>query len=81
MNRIRVLLVGNDENGSNDEAHASRFQDVKLARIYIDEIIARDGILVMIKLRFGWIIYLVVLADAAESVSDAIRFEYCLASS
>ncbi|GJZ14681.1 hypothetical protein Tco_0550358, partial [Tanacetum coccineum] len=26
-------------------------------------------------------IYLVVLADTAESVSDAIRFEYCLASS
>ncbi|GKE84039.1 hypothetical protein Tco_1557781 [Tanacetum coccineum] len=26
-------------------------------------------------------IYFVVLADAAESVSDAIRFEYCLASS
>ncbi|GJZ84047.1 hypothetical protein Tco_0649220 [Tanacetum coccineum] len=30
--------------------------------------------------RFRWIIYLVVLADAAESVSDAIRFECCLAS-
>ncbi|GKA92514.1 hypothetical protein Tco_0814439, partial [Tanacetum coccineum] len=30
---------------------------------------------------FRWMIYLVVLADAAESVSDAIRFEYCLASS
>ncbi|GJV45499.1 hypothetical protein Tco_1430035 [Tanacetum coccineum] len=33
------------------------------------------------QLRFRWMIYLVVLADAAESVSDAIRFEYCLASS
>ncbi|GJY01889.1 hypothetical protein Tco_0360041 [Tanacetum coccineum] len=31
--------------------------------------------------RFRWMIYFVVLADAAESVSDAIRFEYCLASS
>ncbi|GKC48947.1 retrovirus-related pol polyprotein from transposon TNT 1-94 [Tanacetum coccineum] len=31
--------------------------------------------------RFRWVNYLVVLADAAESVSDAIRFEYCLASS
>ncbi|GJY53060.1 hypothetical protein Tco_0444724 [Tanacetum coccineum] len=30
---------------------------------------------------FRWMIYLVVLADAAESDSDAIRFEYCLASS
>ncbi|GJT54008.1 hypothetical protein Tco_0989062 [Tanacetum coccineum] len=26
--------------------------------------------------RFRWMIYLVVLADAAESVSDAIRFEF-----
>ncbi|GJX12529.1 hypothetical protein Tco_0204287 [Tanacetum coccineum] len=33
------------------------------------------------QLIFRWMIYLVVLADAAESVSDAIRFEYCLASS
>ncbi|GJZ90574.1 hypothetical protein Tco_0662501 [Tanacetum coccineum] len=28
-----------------------------------------------------WMIYLVVLADAAESVRDTIGFEYCLASS
>ncbi|GKD51081.1 hypothetical protein Tco_1280057 [Tanacetum coccineum] len=28
-----------------------------------------------------WMIYLVVLADAAERVRDAIGFEYCLASS
>ncbi|GJU34658.1 hypothetical protein Tco_1183012 [Tanacetum coccineum] len=28
-----------------------------------------------------WMIYFVVLADTAEIVSDAIRFEYCLASS
>ncbi|GJX39022.1 hypothetical protein Tco_0252325 [Tanacetum coccineum] len=32
------------------------------------------------QLRFRWMIYLVVLADDAESVRDAIRFEYCLAS-
>ncbi|GKC03394.1 hypothetical protein Tco_0995004 [Tanacetum coccineum] len=31
--------------------------------------------------RLRWMIYPVVLADAAESVRDAIRFEYCLASS
>ncbi|GJR82253.1 hypothetical protein Tco_0153038 [Tanacetum coccineum] len=31
--------------------------------------------------RLTWMIYLVVLADAAESVRDAIGFEYCLASS
>ncbi|GJZ47744.1 hypothetical protein Tco_0601576 [Tanacetum coccineum] len=31
--------------------------------------------------RLRWMIYLVVLADAAESVRDTIGFEYCLASS
>ncbi|GKD52793.1 putative reverse transcriptase domain-containing protein [Tanacetum coccineum] len=31
--------------------------------------------------RFRWMTYLAVLADTAESDSDAIRFEYCLASS
>ncbi|GJU70498.1 hypothetical protein Tco_1256757 [Tanacetum coccineum] len=31
--------------------------------------------------KLRWMIYLVVLADAAESVRDAIGFEYCLASS
>ncbi|GJS44150.1 hypothetical protein Tco_0569193 [Tanacetum coccineum] len=33
------------------------------------------------QLRLRWMTYLVVLADAAESVRDAIGFEYCLASS
>ncbi|GJU17737.1 hypothetical protein Tco_1145703 [Tanacetum coccineum] len=33
------------------------------------------------QLRLRWMIYLVVLADAAESVRDAIGFEYCLAPS
>ncbi|GKC11052.1 hypothetical protein Tco_1007834, partial [Tanacetum coccineum] len=33
------------------------------------------------QLKLRWMIYLVVLADAAESVRDEIRFEYCLASS
>ncbi|GJU64426.1 hypothetical protein Tco_1246261 [Tanacetum coccineum] len=33
------------------------------------------------QLRLRWMIYLVVLADAAEIVRDAIGFEYCLASS
>ncbi|GJU68257.1 hypothetical protein Tco_1254516 [Tanacetum coccineum] len=33
------------------------------------------------QLRFRWMIYLMVLADAGESVRDAIGFEYCLASS
>ncbi|GJW11853.1 hypothetical protein Tco_1577680 [Tanacetum coccineum] len=33
------------------------------------------------QLRLRWMIYLMVLADAAESVRDAIGFGYCLASS
>ncbi|GJU53195.1 hypothetical protein Tco_1226909 [Tanacetum coccineum] len=33
------------------------------------------------QLRLRWMIYLVVLTDVAESVRDAIGFEYCLASS
>ncbi|GJU33728.1 reverse transcriptase domain-containing protein [Tanacetum coccineum] len=33
------------------------------------------------QLRLRWMMYLVVLADAAESVRYAIGFEYCLASS
>ncbi|GJY01508.1 hypothetical protein Tco_0359660 [Tanacetum coccineum] len=33
------------------------------------------------QLRLRWMIYLVVLAEATESVRDAIGFEYCLASS
>ncbi|GJT40302.1 hypothetical protein Tco_0940167 [Tanacetum coccineum] len=33
------------------------------------------------QLRLRWMIYLVILADATESVRDAIGFEYCLASS
>ncbi|GJY81114.1 hypothetical protein Tco_0493865 [Tanacetum coccineum] len=62
--------------------YTRRFQDVKLARIYIDEIIARNGIpLSDDSIRLRWMIYLVVLADAAESVRDAIGFEYYLASS
>nr|GEY63530.1 putative reverse transcriptase domain-containing protein [Tanacetum cinerariifolium] len=32
------------------------------------------------QLRLRWMIYLVVLADAAESVRDAIGFKCCLAS-
>ncbi|GJU77788.1 hypothetical protein Tco_1274858 [Tanacetum coccineum] len=33
------------------------------------------------QLRLRWMIYLMVLADAAKSVRDVIGFEYCLASS
>ncbi|GJR78158.1 hypothetical protein Tco_0148943 [Tanacetum coccineum] len=33
------------------------------------------------QIRLRWMIYLMVLADAAESVRNMIGFEYCLASS
>ncbi|GJT49586.1 hypothetical protein Tco_0975743 [Tanacetum coccineum] len=49
MDRIWVLLVGSVM----DEAHASRYLDVKLAMIYIDEIIAKNGILVTINSADG----------------------------
>ncbi|GJT34768.1 putative reverse transcriptase domain-containing protein [Tanacetum coccineum] len=49
-----------------DETHASRYLEWN----------SGDD---QFKLR--WMIYLVVLADAAESVKDANGFEYCLASS
>ncbi|GJU13855.1 hypothetical protein Tco_1136251 [Tanacetum coccineum] len=49
-------------------------------RIYIDKVDPAHGSSCADYFRFRWMIYLVVLADAAESVSDAIRFEYCLAS-
>ncbi|GJV09431.1 hypothetical protein Tco_1347087 [Tanacetum coccineum] len=49
-----------------DEAHASR---------YLEWNSGED------RLRLRWMTYLVVLADAAEGVRDAIGFGYCLASS
>ncbi|GJZ37136.1 hypothetical protein Tco_0583327 [Tanacetum coccineum] len=45
------------------------------------EAFKQENILVERLHGFRWMIYLVVLADDAESVRDAIRFEYCLASS
>ncbi|GJR85218.1 putative reverse transcriptase domain-containing protein [Tanacetum coccineum] len=63
------------------DIYTRRFQDVKLARIYIDDIIARKCNSGDDQLRLRRMIYLVVLADVAESVKDSIRFEYCLASS
>ncbi|GJZ22734.1 hypothetical protein Tco_0559773 [Tanacetum coccineum] len=73
-----VLLVGSVMDG----AHASRYLVHPGAdKTYynlgdIKEWNSGDD-----QLRLRWMIYLVVLADAAESVRDAIGFEYCLASS
>ncbi|GJS89698.1 putative reverse transcriptase domain-containing protein [Tanacetum coccineum] len=59
-----------------EKLYTRRFQDVELARIYIDEWNSGDD-----QLRLRWMIYLVVLADGVKSVRDATGFEYCLASS
>ncbi|GJT14283.1 hypothetical protein Tco_0861325 [Tanacetum coccineum] len=80
MDQIRVLLVGSVM----DEAYASRYlvhpgadkAYYNLGDMYCKEWNSGDD-----QLRLRWMIYLVVLADAVESVRDAIGFEYYLASS
>nr|GFA83846.1 hypothetical protein [Tanacetum cinerariifolium] len=71
MDRIWVLLVGSVM----DEAHASRYLE-HLGTDKTKEWNSGDD-----QLRLRWMIYFVVLANAAESVKDAIGFEYFLASS
>ncbi|GJZ14492.1 hypothetical protein Tco_0550169 [Tanacetum coccineum] len=92
MDRIWVLLVGSVM----DEAHASSLRYLSENEIESPWILSLnfqgqsseyDVNWVMEwnsgddQLRLRWMIYLVVLADAAESVRYAIGFEYCLASS
>ncbi|GJR91324.1 hypothetical protein Tco_0215335 [Tanacetum coccineum] len=92
MDRIWVLLVGSVM----DEAHASSLRYLSENEIESPWILSLnfqgqsseyDVNWVMEwnssddQLRLRWMIYLVVLADATESVRDAIGFEYCLASS
>ncbi|GKC64464.1 hypothetical protein Tco_1097062 [Tanacetum coccineum] len=80
MDRIWVLLLGSVM----DEAHASGYlvhlgadkTYYNLGDMYCKEWNSGDD-----QIRLRWMIYLVVLADATESVRDAIGFEYCLASS
>ncbi|GJZ39405.1 hypothetical protein Tco_0585968 [Tanacetum coccineum] len=80
MNRVWVILVGSVM----DEAYASRYlvhpgadkMYYNLGDMYCKEWNSGDD---QHKLR--WMIYLVVLADAVQSVRDAIGFEYFLASS
>ncbi|GJU69321.1 hypothetical protein Tco_1255580 [Tanacetum coccineum] len=67
-----------------DGAHASRYlvhleadkMYYNLGDMYCKEWNSGDD-----RLRLRWMSYLVVLADAAESVRDAIGFDYCLAYS
>ncbi|GJY73444.1 hypothetical protein Tco_0477875 [Tanacetum coccineum] len=65
----------------------SRNERVKPRRVRAMAMIIQYGVRGMIlaaqseAFKLRWMIYLVVLADAAESVRDTIGFEYCLASS
>ncbi|GKA56216.1 hypothetical protein Tco_0755288 [Tanacetum coccineum] len=87
MDRIWVLLVGSVI----DEAHASSLRYLSENEIESPWILSlnfqgqsnnsKEWNSGDDQLRLRWMIYLVVLADAAESVRDAIGFEYCLASS
>ncbi|GKC15997.1 hypothetical protein Tco_1012779 [Tanacetum coccineum] len=62
----------------------TKFPRCELARIYIvdeDNNKRNENSTVTGLIKLRWMIYLVVLADAAKSVRDTIGFEYCLASS
>ncbi|GJT66952.1 hypothetical protein Tco_1018432 [Tanacetum coccineum] len=66
----------------------SRKERVKPRHVRAMTMIIHSGVKEMIEwnsgddqLKLRWMIYLVVLADAAESVRDAIGFEYCFSSS
>ncbi|GJW02556.1 hypothetical protein Tco_1561412 [Tanacetum coccineum] len=58
------------------QSEAFKQENIRAERLYGKEWNSGDD-----QLRFRWMIYLVVSADDAVSVRDAIRFEYCLASS
>nr|GEV42110.1 hypothetical protein [Tanacetum cinerariifolium] len=80
MDRIWVLLVGSVM----DEAHASRYLvHLRVDKTYynVEDMYSKEWNSGDDQLRLRWMIYLVVLADVAESVRDAIGFKYCLASS
>nr|GEV22645.1 putative reverse transcriptase domain-containing protein [Tanacetum cinerariifolium] len=51
----------------------------KLARLYINEIVARHGVPISIYLIVT-VIYIKILATTKESIRNATRFEYCLPS-
>ncbi|GJU96203.1 putative reverse transcriptase domain-containing protein, partial [Tanacetum coccineum] len=74
MDRIWVLLVGSLMN----ETHASSLRYLSKNEIESPWILSLNF---QGKLRLRWMIYLMVLANVAERVTDAIGFEYCLASS
>ncbi|GKD10527.1 hypothetical protein Tco_1190212, partial [Tanacetum coccineum] len=87
MDRIWVLLVGSVM----DEAYASSLRYLSENEIESPWILSlnfqgqsnnnKEWNSGDDQLRLRWMVYLVVLADAAEKVRDAIGFECCLASS
>ncbi|GKB53907.1 hypothetical protein Tco_0904660 [Tanacetum coccineum] len=67
------LLVSDQTDGKNKETIVLNFMDRNLEN-------SKEWNSVYDQLRLRRMIYLVVLADIAESVRDVIGFEYCLAS-
>ncbi|GJZ41961.1 putative reverse transcriptase domain-containing protein [Tanacetum coccineum] len=77
MDRILVLLVGSVM----DETHASRYLVHPGAdKTYYNLDNSKEWNSGDDQLRLRWMIYLVVLADTAESVKDTIGYEYGLSS-
>ncbi|GJY44083.1 hypothetical protein Tco_0432296 [Tanacetum coccineum] len=82
--RRRVLLlygrylgsIGRKFNGNETQAQVYLEHPEERIRYNIKECNSGDD-----QLRLRWMIYLMVLANVAERVTDAIGFEYCLASS
>ncbi|GJR94173.1 hypothetical protein Tco_0266347 [Tanacetum coccineum] len=89
MDEAQAQILG-DIRGANKSTilgemycYTRRFQDVKLARIYIDGVnLQRNGNLGDDQLRLRWNEFFTCgLEMLEESVRDSIRFEYSLASS
>ncbi|GJQ90541.1 hypothetical protein Tco_0001680 [Tanacetum coccineum] len=77
-----MILASQSEAFKKENVLAERLHGYEVDKgFYIDEIIARNEILVDDQLRLRWMIYPVVLADVVEGVRDAIGFEYWVASS
>ncbi|GJU13327.1 putative reverse transcriptase domain-containing protein [Tanacetum coccineum] len=72
-----MILASQSEAFKKENVLAERLHGYEVDKgFYIDEIIARNEILVDDQLRLRWMIYPVVLADDVEGVRDAIGFDY-----
>ncbi|GKB41779.1 reverse transcriptase domain-containing protein [Tanacetum coccineum] len=94
--KFEYILVVVDNISKWDEAQALPTNDARVVITFLKKLFCHFGMPKALisdrdnskewnsgddQLRLRWMIYLVVLADTAESVTDAIGFEYCLASS